>query len=1044
MRLHVAALSWFSAGLLLSTACGGGGSTSTPPPPPPPAPANLAKQAGDNQNGTVGQPVATPPAVKVTSASGAALAGVTVTFAVASGGGSITGAAPSTGADGVATVGSWTLGPTAGPNTLTATVSANGVTGNPATFTATGQLTTFNPTSNASIGGTLNFSSVNIPVGVTVTATSDLVLNATGAITIAGTLIGDCKNISVSADGALSLTGTVNNACSGGIPAAGAPAITLVGKGGYSFSGSAATVASGNVTITDDPTATDADFAPPAASGAAVRTRGQPANVGVPCNVAAYSNSANPSSAPDGADGTPNGANGKDASTWTLRCKGGADIVIGTISLTGQHGGKGGKGTHSHATAAVSQGGNGGKGGTVKIQATGSIVLGGGSINTGNGGAGGAAQADGTGNGGAAGASANATGGNGNEPGLFTAKAKNGNINITGALTLNIGSAGRGGDATANGADGHDAEPCPPALGGPATATAGDGGTTQDKQLNAAGAVSGLGNLTVTGGAAGNGGDATAKSGKGGKGAKACKPGATGGDPTAKGGKGGDANLRNQFGVKIANGGNGGKMEDKDGKGGHGWDDCSAPVEPGGDGGQGGTSRGFNGSGGSGFSTGNYGPAIFNGVSDGGDGGNGQGPGAGGPAGPNSALLVNVSATVLPISFTPGNPGNACPSGTDVTIQNNEQATRPWIRVLTKVGAAARVSQPISPSGAVTFTVPTAATAMELDIQQQVGNDRHTFVYYLRSDDLLALGGAAFSEVARGSVTTQVSGVPNNSFGVSYAGSVTAPWPQPNASPFNLNLTRVPTGFNVTGGCSLFDSSQEPVSAILGLASYLNGGSYACNFGGAGVTAYVNTPLSVGGVPAGTSLLLSGGFVQGNFHTTIYNKSFLAPDVTYKALPAAALPGGVSGFEQINHVTSTNFEQITYYFTSPLNLMTTMPSVLNEPSVNITTTAPGYYVFQVNLTSQLQYQGAWIADYTQANSFGGTNEVVLFALPSYFGGVPSTVSWVTPNDPLLDVASMPKPPGLVNGNILGYSFNPLLAPQPPNIRLVGARLNFAF
>jgi hypothetical protein len=695
-RIH----SWYAAGLLLGAACGGGGSTSTPPPPPPPTPANLTIQGGNNQSGAVGQPVATPPSVKVSSASGAAIAGITVTFAVASGGGSVTGATPTTGTDGVATVGSWTLGTGAGTNTLTASITANGVTGNPATFTATGQLTAFNPTSNASIGGTLNYTSVNIPAGVTVTATSDLILNATGAVTIAGTLAGDCKNISVSSDGALTVTGTVNNGCSAGIPGTGAPAITLVGKGGYSFNGAAATVASGNVTITDDPTATDADFAPPASSESSLRSGGQPANVGVPCNVFAYTNSANPASAPDGADGTPTGANGKDASTWTLRCKGGADIVIGTISLTGQHGGKGGKGTHSHPTAAVSRGGNGGKGGTVKIQATGSIALGGGTINTGNGGVGGAAQADGTGNGGTVGASADATGGNGAEPGLFTAKAKNGNINITGALTLNIGSAGRGGDAIANAADGHDAEPCPPALGGPATATGGDGGTTQDKQLIASGAVSGLANITVTGGAAGNGGDATAKGGKGGKGAKACKPGATGGDPTAKGGKGGDANLRNQAGVKIANGGNGGKMEDKDGKGGHGWDDCSAPFEDGGPGGQGGTSRGFNGSAGNGFSLGIYGAAIFTVVSNGGDGGNGLAPGAGGPAGPNSALLINVAATINPVSFTPGNPGAVCNGFTMIvtpplqTVQQNGSGSVHV--VITRTGTF---------TGAVTVTV---------------------------------------------------------------------------------------------------------------------------------------------------------------------------------------------------------------------------------------------------------------------------------------------------------------------------------------------------
>ena len=66
------------------------------------------------------------------------VAGVQVTFAVASGGGSVTGGTATTNASGIATVGSWTLGSTPGTNnnTLTATVTGSGITGNPVTFTA--------------------------------------------------------------------------------------------------------------------------------------------------------------------------------------------------------------------------------------------------------------------------------------------------------------------------------------------------------------------------------------------------------------------------------------------------------------------------------------------------------------------------------------------------------------------------------------------------------------------------------------------------------------------------------------------------------------------------------------------------------------------------------------------------------------------------------------------------------------------------------------------------------------------------------------------
>ena len=97
------------------------------------AAATLTKSAGDNQTGVPGAAVPVPPAVTVKDANGNPKSGVTVTFAVASGGGSVTGATVTSNSQGVATVGSWTLGPAAGPNTLTA--FANGVTA--VTFTAT-------------------------------------------------------------------------------------------------------------------------------------------------------------------------------------------------------------------------------------------------------------------------------------------------------------------------------------------------------------------------------------------------------------------------------------------------------------------------------------------------------------------------------------------------------------------------------------------------------------------------------------------------------------------------------------------------------------------------------------------------------------------------------------------------------------------------------------------------------------------------------------------------------------------------------------------
>jgi hypothetical protein len=64
---------------------------------------------------------------------------VTVTFAVTGGGGTVLPATPVlTDASGIATVGSWTLGPTQAVNTLSATATGSGVAGNPVLFAASG------------------------------------------------------------------------------------------------------------------------------------------------------------------------------------------------------------------------------------------------------------------------------------------------------------------------------------------------------------------------------------------------------------------------------------------------------------------------------------------------------------------------------------------------------------------------------------------------------------------------------------------------------------------------------------------------------------------------------------------------------------------------------------------------------------------------------------------------------------------------------------------------------------------------------------------
>jgi len=92
----------------------------------------IAVNAGNDGTATAGTTVAVAPSVIVRDASGNPVAAVPVTFAVAGGGGSVTGANQTTNANGIATIGSWTLGTIVGVNTLTAT--SPGLAGSPVTF----------------------------------------------------------------------------------------------------------------------------------------------------------------------------------------------------------------------------------------------------------------------------------------------------------------------------------------------------------------------------------------------------------------------------------------------------------------------------------------------------------------------------------------------------------------------------------------------------------------------------------------------------------------------------------------------------------------------------------------------------------------------------------------------------------------------------------------------------------------------------------------------------------------------------------------------
>lgn len=113
---------------LTLAACEGGG-TSVP------LPAAIEATSPLTQEAAVGATVPEPPAVRVLDGQGRPLAGVGVTFAVTSGGGSLATPLATTDASGVASPGSWTLGTAPGTNAVTAT--ATGLP--PVTFVATGR-----------------------------------------------------------------------------------------------------------------------------------------------------------------------------------------------------------------------------------------------------------------------------------------------------------------------------------------------------------------------------------------------------------------------------------------------------------------------------------------------------------------------------------------------------------------------------------------------------------------------------------------------------------------------------------------------------------------------------------------------------------------------------------------------------------------------------------------------------------------------------------------------------------------------------------------
>lgn len=122
---------------VLTATAGAGVSTSITVTATAARPARVDLVAGDDQTAPAGAAVPISPSVRLEDAFGNLVADAVVTFSVLSGSGRVNGGVRTTDAQGIATVGAWTLGPSVGVQTLAARVEEAGVANNPIVFTAT-------------------------------------------------------------------------------------------------------------------------------------------------------------------------------------------------------------------------------------------------------------------------------------------------------------------------------------------------------------------------------------------------------------------------------------------------------------------------------------------------------------------------------------------------------------------------------------------------------------------------------------------------------------------------------------------------------------------------------------------------------------------------------------------------------------------------------------------------------------------------------------------------------------------------------------------
>jgi Big-like domain-containing protein len=624
---------------ILLTGCGGGDEDGPIAPPAPVAvatvtvtPAQLDLIVGETAQLTV----------VLADASGATLTGRTVTYASADAA--------------IATVSNTGLVTATGKGGATITVTSEGRTG---TSAATVLLPDFAPTANTTITGDAEFATLNVPAGVVVTITAAAEIVSEGAVTILGEISGDCTGITIKGT-SVTVSGTLNNTCSANADVG--PNLRIVANGDLTLT-NAALGSSGDVSITNDETLSDADF--DAALAAPRRAASFMGSCTVDGLVPVQGGIAKTT---DGTASDTKGGDGQDSGNWLFDCNGDIDFENGGEIKTPNagDGGNGNDGDASDPNKTEVQGGNGGNGGRLRVRSTGNINFksppaGGGPVRLllSNGGRGGSATMVATSPGG----SASAIGGRGGDSGNMRVQA-NGNINIqAGGLEIVVGRGGAGGNADAAAADGLDAGSAAAQPGGSATAVAGRGGDTPDAQLRARGNVTGAANITLSGGDGGNAGVAVVSGGKGGAGNADFPDGAIGGAMSATGGEGGGALTSGLAGVPLGVGGAGGEAIFGGGMGGAGFNGCTAnPQVVGGNGGAGGAASGAPGTGGIGFNFGSDGDAtVAAATGDGGAGGDGTTQGTGGAGGSDNIVTPLLgNRTDQGPNFQDGADGSPC------------------------------------------------------------------------------------------------------------------------------------------------------------------------------------------------------------------------------------------------------------------------------------------------------------------------------------------------------------------------------------------------